>query len=62
MQCSSETDQPLNLEPHKCEGWASYSWDDLRNILAGERSGLSLFGPLKQLVQENPKSVLEFLG
>lgn len=21
-----------NLEPHKCEGWASFSWNDLKKI------------------------------
>jgi len=32
--CSNDSDRPKTLEPHKCEGWDSYSWDELRKILA----------------------------
>ena len=24
--------QPMNLEPHKCDGWHSYSWEELRHF------------------------------
>ena len=32
-RCSNDSDKPKTLEPDKCEGWESYSWDDLQNIL-----------------------------
>jgi len=49
-------------EPHKCMGWSSYSWSDLKRI-STNRSGDDpcLFGPLKNLVESNPQSVLDFL-
>lgn len=50
---------PTNTEPHKCEGWEAYTWSDLASMLtSGERL---LFGPLKQLVQDQPSAVLDFL-
>jgi 8-oxo-dGTP diphosphatase len=48
-----------NMEPHKCAGWKSYSWSELREIL--EQDSPPLFGPLKKLVQEEPESVQHFL-
>ncbi len=33
-RCSNDSDGPKTLEPHKCEGWQSYSWEELREILA----------------------------
>mmetsp|Transcript_3085 Transcript_3085/g.5758 ORF Transcript_3085/g.5758 Transcript_3085/m.5758 type:complete len:167 (-) Transcript_3085:2719-3219(-) len=61
-RCTNETDIPRNLEPHKCMGWSSYSWSDLKRI-STNRSGDDpcLFGPLKNLVESNPQSVLDFL-
>eukprot|EP00558_Chaetoceros_sp_UNC1202_P003812 CAMPEP_0197236190 /NCGR_PEP_ID=MMETSP1429-20130617/3397_1 /TAXON_ID=49237 /ORGANISM="Chaetoceros sp., Strain UNC1202" /LENGTH=172 /DNA_ID=CAMNT_0042694943 /DNA_START=44 /DNA_END=562 /DNA_ORIENTATION=- len=61
-KCSNEADGPVNLEPHKCEGWSSYSWDELQQISRGEREGLSIFGPLQHLLEEAPPIVLDFLG
>lgn len=34
--------QPLNVEPEKCDGWDWYDWDDLPK---------PLFGPLENMVQ-----------
>jgi hypothetical protein len=61
-ECSSSTAEPENLEANKCEGWESFSWIDLQAILAGERTDLSLFGSLKNLVEQSPMSVIEFLS
>jgi len=55
---------PRNLEPDKCEGWSSYSWEDLQNGLKSgdtNSSGTLLFGPLKRLVMDNPARLHEFL-
>ena len=46
----------INMEPHKCEGWQSFSWSDLTDIRP------KLFGPLGKLVDEAPTSVTTFLG
>lgn len=27
--CTEGKIKPTNMEPHKCEGWKSYSWNDL---------------------------------
>ena len=48
---------PENLEPHKCLGWNSYSWDELK---IRQKQG-NLFGPLDLLVQKKPKSITNFL-
>ena len=55
------TDPPQvanTLEPDKCEGWNSYTWDDLKDY----REQGKLFGPLQRLVGESPSKVLEFLN
>lgn len=55
-------DTPQNMEPHKCKGWQSFSWGELKNILRqGHNSEMILFGPLKRLVEDEPQSVLDFL-
>lgn len=73
-ECTFATDIPRNLEPHKCEGWESYSWDELRNIATAssttgsddngedKKASLTLFGPLQKLVEDNPENVLRFLN
>ena len=48
---------PKNMEPHKCEGWQSFSWEELQDL--GKQG--KLFGPLERLVNDNPASVLSFL-
>lgn len=54
---------PINCEPHKCEGWDSYTWEELQQICNGkEESGLSLFGPLRRLVEERPEKIVEYLN
>lgn len=60
-ECTISDAQPENLEPHKCEGWDSFSWHDLRSIWNGERDGLYLFGPLKNMVSQAPEDVLKLL-
>ena len=50
--------QPKTMEPHKCEGWKSYTWEELKAI---QQEG-KLFGPLHRLLDEQPPKVLEFLG
>lgn len=65
--CQCAVTRPKNLEPHKCMGWDSYSWDDLCRFSArsndegDENGGPKLFGPLLRLVQEAPQNVLDFL-
>jgi 8-oxo-dGTP diphosphatase len=49
--------KPENMEPHKCEGWSSYSWEDLCRLLTENK----LFGPLKQLIMEKPVPILDFI-
>lgn len=68
-RCSNGSDRPKTLEPHKCEGWESYTWDKLREILAENKKcsgsgdgGLKLFGPLQHLVEESPEQMMKFLG
>jgi len=55
-ECVDPNAIPENMEPHKCLGWESYSWEDI----AGRTE--QLFGPLKQLVDDQPKAVLDFLA
>lgn len=51
---------PKNLEPHKCEGWDSYSWNDFRAILhAPDEYNVKLFGPFKHLIEQIPPSTVE---
>ena len=50
--------RPENMEQEKCEGWNSYSWDELKVY---QKKG-KLFGPLDCLVQQNPKAVIDFLN
>ena len=59
--------QPRNLEPHKCEGWESYSWEELCSFADESEDGnsdgnLKLFGPLLQLINEAPQSVIDFMS
>jgi 8-oxo-dGTP diphosphatase len=47
-----------NMEPHKCECWEAYSWDELKLLQKQGR----LFGPLDRLVLESPDTVRKFLS
>lgn len=58
-KCIDISARPQNLEPHKCLGWDSYSWDQLQNI---QSSGLVLFGPLKNLIENPSNELLELFG
>mmetsp|Transcript_579 Transcript_579/g.1376 ORF Transcript_579/g.1376 Transcript_579/m.1376 type:complete len:161 (+) Transcript_579:241-723(+) len=53
---------PTNCEPNKCDGWDSYSWQELQRIYDGNVSELTLFGPLCHLIEERPEKVLLFLN
>jgi len=61
-ECVSPDQRPQNLEPNKCEGWESISWEQLCRW-AAPFGGFSdiLFGPLHKLVQESPQNILDFL-
>lgn len=48
---------PNNMEPEKCEGWNSYTWEQLKTL---QQMG-KLFGPLDRLVRESPNTVIDFL-
>mmetsp|Transcript_1044 Transcript_1044/g.1952 ORF Transcript_1044/g.1952 Transcript_1044/m.1952 type:complete len:171 (+) Transcript_1044:37-549(+) len=72
-ECLCEVTRPKNLEPHKCSGWDSYSWEELCRFAANskdDRSGDNndgedvpkLFGPLLKLVEEAPPNVLHFFN
>lgn len=61
MATCQDTDPPQQaqtLEPHKCEGWNSYTWEELQI----QREEGNLFGPLDRLVAENPPTVTRFLS
>lgn len=66
--CRDPTAKPENREPLKCEGWQSYSWTDIQAILQKQVQGPSttspvrLFGPLAQLVADNPETIRRFLS
>ena len=49
---------PENMEPEKCLGWKSYSWDELG---IHQKKG-ELFGPLDLLVKQKPKAIIDFLN
>ena len=72
-ECQCEVTRPKNLEPHKCSGWDSYSWEELCRFAANskdDRSGDNndgedvpkLFGPLLKLVEEAPPNILHFFN
>ena len=49
------TGEPINAEPHKCEGWNAYEWSNLaENDL--------LFGPLANLVRDNPPALQQYIS
>jgi len=60
--------KPENLEPHKCEGWSSYSWDELCRFAknskdnGGDNKDPILFGPLLQLVEDKPQLVVDYMS
>jgi 8-oxo-dGTP diphosphatase len=65
--------QPENLEPNKCQGWDSYSLDQLHSLLPpspanhdddgnANKEHPYLFGPLKRLVEEAPQKFADFMS
>ena len=38
-ECEDADAVPRNLEPHKCSGWHSYSWEELREFARAGRGG-----------------------
>ena len=68
-KCVCPETRPKNLEPHKCEGWSSYSWDELSQFAEnskdndrGDRKDPILFGPLLQLVEDAPQLLLDYIS
>ena len=69
-ECQCEVTRPKNLEPHKCDGWHSYSWEDLcrfadnsKDVNGSDGENMpKLFGPLLKLVNEAPPNILQFLN
>jgi 8-oxo-dGTP diphosphatase len=49
---------PTNAEPDKCWGWNAYTWEEIQQLYQQQQ----LFGPLAQLVQENPLVLQSFLS
>jgi len=60
MAGESGCQEPENMEPEKCEGWQSYTWDELKEIRI--RGSPVLFGPLGRLIDDEPQQVMVFLG
>ncbi|OIW23818.1 nudix domain-containing protein [Coniochaeta ligniaria NRRL 30616] len=58
VQCKQDNpdDQPQVLEPEKCHGWDSMSWDDIKSIMAKGQE--ELFLPIVNLLLENPNPEL----
>ena len=48
--------RPMNMEPNKCEGWDSYTIQELK-----EKQD-TLFGPLQRLLEADPLSLHQFLS
>ena len=68
-ECQCTETRPKNLEPHKCEGWSSYSWDELSRFAKkskdnedGDSKDPILFGPLLQLVEDAPQLLLDYIS
>jgi ADP-ribose pyrophosphatase YjhB (NUDIX family) len=51
--------RPENLEPDKCLGWKSYSWDELTDIFNG--TDMILFPSLATLVKARPPVIMNIL-
>jgi 8-oxo-dGTP diphosphatase len=50
--------EPVNCEPEKCEGWDLYELSDLVGMVGQD----TLFGPLEQLLLEQPSKLRELGG
>jgi 8-oxo-dGTP diphosphatase len=57
-QATIPVQTPQNREPEKCEGWKSFTWEELQALQPHGK----LFGPLDRLVQESPKIVTDFVN
>jgi 8-oxo-dGTP diphosphatase len=57
-QTTDPVQTPQNMEPEKCEGWKSYTWQELRALQRDRK----LFGSLDRLVRESPKTVTDFIN
>ena len=49
--------RPMNMEPDKCEGWDSYTIQELK-----DKKDIQLFGPLQRLLEADPLSLHQFLS
>ena len=54
--------RPENLEPDKCLGWKSYSWDELSDIFYGKVLDVSLFPSLEAIVKARPPIIIHTLS
>jgi len=54
--CILQNRRPENLEPDKCLGWESYSWNELTEISRG--NDISLFPSLASLVKARPAAII----
>ena len=62
-ECKNADARPTNLEPHKCSGWDSFSWEELKKLSTDQDgSKPKLFGPLLNLVRDEPKAVVDFVN
>ena len=58
--CKDEAAVPKNMEPHKCEGWKSYKWEELKDIYT--KGEPKLFGPLQKMIEDEPDVALRFIN
>ena len=55
--CEYYYPRPINMEPDKCEGWDSYTIQELK-----DKKDIQLFGPLQRLLEADPLSLHQFLS
>jgi len=58
--CTLHEKRPKNMEPNKCEGWESFTWEELKAIQV--KGSPKLFGPLQGLVCANPPAIIAFVS
>lgn len=68
-ECVDENAMAENMEPHLCQGWSSYGWDELESMLPSSScssgnvaENVVVFGPLKRLIEQAPSVLLDFIG
>ena len=63
-ECKNAEARPTNLEPDKCSGWDSFSWEELKELSTNQENSSKpkLFGPLLNLVRDEPKLIVDFVN